>query len=74
MADTLPRCLYVYEACYRYPDKDLCKATDQVCGTIKELFHNESHAGGRDPFDSKPPCRLDAIAPDYFDQLLGPVR
>lgn len=57
IADTLPRCLYVYEACYRYPDKDLCKATDQVCGTIKELFHNESHAGGRDPFDSKLPYR-----------------
>lgn len=57
IADTLPRCLYVYEACYQYPDKDLCKATDQVCETIKELFHNESHAGGRDPFDSKLPCQ-----------------
>lgn len=63
IADALPRCLYVYEACYRYPDKALCKATDQVCGTIKELFHNESHAGGRDPFDSKLPSSGYSIAP-----------
>lgn len=29
------------------------QAASEVCGVIKELYHNESHAGGRDPFDSK---------------------
>ena len=52
IAEALPRCIYVYEACYRYPDEVLCKATDQVCEPIRQLFHNESYAGGRDPFDS----------------------
>lgn len=51
IADALPRCQNAYEACYRYPD--VCKATDESCGVIGQLFHNESHAGGRDPFDSK---------------------
>lgn len=52
IAESLPRCLYVYEACYRYPDEILCRTTDQACGVIGALFHSESHAGGRDPFDS----------------------
>lgn len=51
IADALPRCQNVYEACYRYPE--VCKTTDEACGVIGQLFHNESHAGGRDPFDSK---------------------
>ena len=52
IAESLPRCLYVYEACYRYPDEILCRTTHQACGMIGALFHGESHAGGRDPFDS----------------------
>lgn len=52
IAESLPQCIYVYEACYQYPDEVLCKATDQVCEPIRQLFHNESYAGGRDPFDS----------------------
>jgi cathepsin A (carboxypeptidase C) len=54
ISENLPRCISIYEVCYRYPVEILCKATDAVCGVIKELYHNESHAGGRDPFDSKP--------------------
>lgn len=55
IAEALPRCVYVHEACYLYPDERLCKAADTVCsGTIRALFDNEAAvAGGRDPFDSK---------------------
>lgn len=61
IAEALPRCVYVYEVCYRYPDKALCEATDQVCGTIKQLFHNESYEGGRDPFDITRTCEIDHL-------------
>ncbi len=56
IAEALPRCVYVHEACYNYPDERICKAADSICdGEIRALFNNESHAGGRDPFDSKEP-------------------
>lgn len=51
ISDALPRCQSAYEACYQYPE--VCKAADDACGVIGQLFHNESHAGGRDPFDSE---------------------
>ncbi|OJJ39353.1 hypothetical protein ASPWEDRAFT_37124 [Aspergillus wentii DTO 134E9] len=61
MAEALPRCLYVYEACYRSPDEALCKATDEVCGVIRQLYHDESFAGGRDPFDITRVCEVDHL-------------
>lgn len=51
ISNALPRCQSAYEACSQYPE--VCKAADDACGVIGQLFHNESHAGGRDPFDSE---------------------
>jgi cathepsin A (carboxypeptidase C) len=67
ISENLPRCISIYEVCYRYPDEVLCKATDAVCGVIKELYHNESHAGGRDPFDITRTCEVDHLC---FSQTL----
>ncbi|OJJ51694.1 hypothetical protein ASPZODRAFT_55251 [Penicilliopsis zonata CBS 506.65] len=61
MADALPRCMYVYESCYRYPDKAICKATEEPCGIIFDLFESESHAGGRDPFDITRVCEVEHL-------------
>ncbi|KAI9731326.1 MAG: hypothetical protein M1834_005229 [Cirrosporium novae-zelandiae] len=61
IAETLPRCAYVHEACYKYPDEILCKAADQVCQEIRRLFYDESHAGGRDPFDITRTCEVDGV-------------
>lgn len=53
IAETLPRCLYVHEACYKYPDEKLCKAADEICMSIRDLYDNEAGAGSRDPYDSE---------------------
>ncbi|KAH3019699.1 hypothetical protein KXW60_006067 [Aspergillus fumigatus] len=67
ISEKLPRCISIYEVCYRYPDELLCKAASEVCGVIKELYHNESHAGGRDPFDITRICEVDHLC---FSQTL----
>ncbi|EAW21345.1 putative carboxypeptidase Y [Aspergillus fischeri NRRL 181] len=67
ISEKLPRCISIYEVCYRHPDEVLCKAADAVCGVIKELYHNESHAGGRDPFDITRTCEVDHLC---FSQTL----
>ncbi|EAW09791.1 putative carboxypeptidase Y [Aspergillus clavatus NRRL 1] len=61
ISENLPRCLNIYEVCYQHPEKVVCEATDVVCGVIKELYHNESYAGGRDPFDITRTCEVDHL-------------
>ncbi|KAF7560127.1 hypothetical protein G7046_g4025 [Stylonectria norvegica] len=60
IAEALPRCMYVHEACYDYPDPLICQAADSFCMTeIRDLFDSEVGLGGRDPFDVTRTCEID---------------
>lgn len=60
IAEALPRCMYVHEACYEYPDPLICQAADSFCMTeIRDLYDKETGAGGRDPFDVTRTCEID---------------
>ncbi|KAJ9145097.1 Carboxypeptidase [Pleurostoma richardsiae] len=62
IAEALPRCEYLHEACYAYPDDILCHAADSFCsGQIRALFDGETGAGGRDPFDITRTCEIDQL-------------
>ncbi|KAK7424042.1 hypothetical protein QQX98_000652 [Neonectria punicea] len=60
IAEALPRCVYLHQACYEYPDPILCHAADSFCSNqIRALFDNETGEGGRDPFDITRTCEVD---------------
>ncbi|KAH6887662.1 Alpha/Beta hydrolase protein [Thelonectria olida] len=60
IAEALPRCVYLHEACYEYPDPILCHAADSFCSSeIRALFDDETGEGGRDPFDITRTCEVD---------------
>lgn len=60
IAEALPRCVYLHEACYAYSDPILCHAADQYCiDEIRNLFDLEAGGGGRDPFDITRTCEVD---------------
>ncbi|KAH8663267.1 Alpha/Beta hydrolase protein [Ilyonectria robusta] len=62
IAEALPRCVYLHEACYEYPDPILCHAADSFCSSeIRALFDNETGKGGRDPFDITRTCQVDQL-------------
>lgn len=68
ISDSLPRCVYLHEACYEYPDAILCQAADSFCmGQIRDLFDSETGQGGRDPFDITRTCEIDQLC--YSDVL-----
>ncbi|EXJ90487.1 hypothetical protein A1O1_03590 [Capronia coronata CBS 617.96] len=64
IAETLPRCLYVHEACYKYPDEKLCKAADEICISIRDLYDQEAGAGSRDPYDITRKCEVEHLCYD----------
>ncbi|KAI1077701.1 Alpha/Beta hydrolase protein [Whalleya microplaca] len=60
IAESLPRCAYLHQVCYEYPDTIICQAADSFCSSqISDLFYSESGAGGRDPFDITRTCEVD---------------
>lgn len=60
IAEALPRCAYLHQACYAYPDALICQAADAFCtDSIRALYDGESGAGGRDPFDITRTCEVD---------------
>lgn len=60
IAENLPRCAYLHQACYEYPDAIICQAADSFCmSEIRDLYDKESGAGGRDPFDITRTCEVD---------------
>jgi len=62
MADNMPRCLRVIDACYKYPDAAICNAALEVCDKgVISLYDSESHKGGRNRFDITAPCYRDDI-------------
>ncbi|KAH7139984.1 Alpha/Beta hydrolase protein [Dactylonectria estremocensis] len=62
ISEALPRCVYLHEACYEYPDPILCHAADSFCsGEIRALFDNETGEGGRDPFDITRTCKVEQL-------------
>lgn len=54
MAANLPRCQELSDICTKYPDAAVCSAASKVCyeGVIG-WYDDESHAGGRNRFDSE---------------------
>jgi cathepsin A (carboxypeptidase C) len=62
MAEAMPRCMHVIDACYKYPDAAICNAALEICykGVIG-LYDNESYKGGRNRFDITAPCDRDDI-------------
>ncbi|TDZ32694.1 Carboxypeptidase Y-like protein [Colletotrichum spinosum] len=62
IADALPRCAYLQEACYKYPDPIICEAATAFCyERIDALYYSEVKQGGRNPFDITAPCDSEAI-------------
>ena len=62
IAEAMPRCMYLHDACYDYPDPILCHAADHFCSSeIRAWYDNESGAGGRDPFDITRVCEVDQL-------------
>ncbi|WYZ39540.1 hypothetical protein EsH8_III_001454 [Colletotrichum jinshuiense] len=62
IADALPRCMYLQEACYAFPDPVICAAAGDFCfERIEWLYYQEVKAGGRNPFDITAPCETEDI-------------
>ncbi|KAK7227605.1 hypothetical protein V2G26_015608 [Clonostachys chloroleuca] len=62
ISEALPRCVYLHEACYEYPDPILCHAADSFCSSeIRALFDDETGEGGRDPFDVTRTCEVEQL-------------
>lgn len=68
ISEALPRCMYLHEACYAYPDSILCHAADEFCSSqIRYFYDKESGEGGRDPFDITRTCEVDQLC--YLDAV-----
>ncbi|KAJ3957998.1 hypothetical protein N0V92_005446 [Colletotrichum tropicale] len=62
MAAALPRCMYLQEACYAFPDPIVCEAAGAFCfGHVDELYYRDVRKGGRNPFDITAPCETESI-------------
>ncbi|WQF82719.1 Putative peptidase S10, serine carboxypeptidase, serine carboxypeptidase, serine active [Colletotrichum destructivum] len=62
IAAALPRCMYLEEACYKYPDPIICRAAGDFCfDRIDWLYYQDVKKGGRNPFDITRPCEVENI-------------
>ncbi|KXH29281.1 serine carboxypeptidase [Colletotrichum simmondsii] len=62
IADALPRCMYLQQACYAFPDPIICGAATNFCfGHVDLLYYQDVKAGGRNPFDITRPCETENI-------------
>ncbi|OHW93643.1 serine carboxypeptidase [Colletotrichum incanum] len=62
IAAALPRCMYLQEACYKYPDTIICGAAGGFCfENIDLLYYQDVKTGGRNPFDITRPCETENI-------------
>ena len=60
IAEAMPRCAHLHEACYDYEDAIICQAADGFCmAEIRDLYDDEVGEGGRDPFDITHVCEVD---------------
>ncbi|KAK2054456.1 alpha/beta-hydrolase [Colletotrichum caudatum] len=62
IAAALPRCMYLQEACYKYPDPIVCHAAGAFCyENIDYLYYRDVVPGGRNPYDITRPCETETI-------------
>ncbi|OLN96609.1 Carboxypeptidase Y-like protein [Colletotrichum chlorophyti] len=62
IADALPRCMRLQEACYAFPDPIICSAAGEFCfEKVDWLYYRDVKTGGRNPFDITRPCEIDDL-------------
>jgi cathepsin A (carboxypeptidase C) len=62
VAESLPRCDYIVQACTAFPDPAICNTAYEWCyKNVLSLYYDDIKAGGRNPYDITAPCDVDGI-------------